>query len=69
MDEPAVFCCFLCRQTNSELVSVGQLRTTLTTRPLLSVFSSLLADQCPLLLAETPVICIKCSGLLDQVMD
>ncbi len=69
MDEPAVFSCFLCRQTNSELVSVGQLRTTLTTRPLLSVFSSLLADQCPLPLVEMPVICLACSGLLDQVMD
>jgi hypothetical protein len=66
MDEPAVFCCFLCRETNGELVRVTQLRTTLTTRPLLSVFSSLLADQCPPL-AETPVICLKCSGLLDQV--
>ncbi len=65
----ACSCCFLCQRAEAELVAVGRLRTTLTTRPLVAVLTTILAlhlqDTNSLKGAE--VICLKCSELLDQV--
>jgi hypothetical protein len=57
--------CFLCAQARADLISLAQLRTTLTARPLLAVFCAALALSDKQADAET--ICLKCSELLDQI--
>ena len=60
--------CLVCQQSEVELVSVAQLRTTLTVRPLMFVFTTVLAvkeEETSNGVAGT--ICLKCSELLDQI--
>lgn len=60
--------CFLCRRSApQQIVSpLGQLRTTLTARPLAAVITALLP---PLTEPEAGLaaICLKCSELVDQI--
>jgi hypothetical protein len=57
--------CFLCGQARADLISLAQLRTTLTAKPLIAVFCTALALAEKDADAET--ICLKCSELLDQI--